>query len=330
MPNRDFDTATWTDPWVETLSPMQKLLFFYLWTNNHCTSAGLYYISVKRISDETGLTVKQVHDLLPALATPKEAPKVMYDETCNLVWVRNFIRKQRRGNKFLISVCNNLAKMKSHPFISMLLEEYKNFNDLAELQEKFNSSSVGTTYSGAVLDLFKKEEVVGEGNNGAGKKLFGSAERLSQEKAYVKLSEAEYLSLCKRFGRKGADDRIEELNSGIGSQGYKYKDHYDTILSWDRKKQGRPVHLADEAIKELRAEIEKRLAYMSEASQEGKPDIAEKQRKTIERKKQVIGLLKSGVWTVDEYQDYLDKVRNQDTEGIRKIFEDIQKLEVSA
>jgi len=51
----------------------------------------------------------------------------------------------------------------------------------------------------------------------------------------VFLSEEEYGKLLDKFGSNLAD-KIEELSTGIASKGYKYKDHYATILSWDRKK----------------------------------------------------------------------------------------------
>jgi len=52
---------------------------------------------------------------------------------------------------------------------------------------------------------------------------------------FVRLTSDEYDKLCRKFGKEGTDARISELNDGIGSKGYKYKSHYHTILSWDRK-----------------------------------------------------------------------------------------------
>jgi len=51
----------------------------------------------------------------------------------------------------------------------------------------------------------------------------------------VKLSVEEYNKLIKRFGEQGTKDRIENLSTGIESKDYKYKNHYATILSWERK-----------------------------------------------------------------------------------------------
>ena len=51
----------------------------------------------------------------------------------------------------------------------------------------------------------------------------------------VLLTEGEYQKLKISFGEQGTKDRIENLSSGIASKGYKYKSHYATILSWERK-----------------------------------------------------------------------------------------------
>jgi len=52
---------------------------------------------------------------------------------------------------------------------------------------------------------------------------------------FVKLTEPEYQKLIKKFGKERAEEKIKDLDTGIGSKGYKYKSHYHTILSWDRK-----------------------------------------------------------------------------------------------
>lgn len=49
----------------------------------------------------------------------------------------------------------------------------------------------------------------------------------------VLLTDDEYSKLKARF--IDADERIENLSLGIASKGYKYKDHYATILNWARR-----------------------------------------------------------------------------------------------
>lgn len=51
----------------------------------------------------------------------------------------------------------------------------------------------------------------------------------------ILLTEQQYARLVKKFTKAGADDRIQNLNDGIMSKGYKYDSHYHTILAWDRR-----------------------------------------------------------------------------------------------
>ena len=48
------------------------------------------------------------------------------------------------------------------------------------------------------------------------------------------LSEKELENLKTQFPEI-YNEKIEALSEGIASKGYKYKSHYATILSWDRK-----------------------------------------------------------------------------------------------
>jgi len=52
----------------------------------------------------------------------------------------------------------------------------------------------------------------------------------------VKLTEEEKTKLQDKFGPSATDSLIEELSEGIASKGYRYKDHYATILNWARRK----------------------------------------------------------------------------------------------
>lgn len=50
----------------------------------------------------------------------------------------------------------------------------------------------------------------------------------------VLLTEDEYTKLKEKFNHS-LEDMIENLSEGIASKGYKYKSHYATLLSWDRR-----------------------------------------------------------------------------------------------
>lgn len=52
---RSINTRIWCDEWFEELTPSQKLLWLYLLTNQLTNMLGVYEISFKKISFETGL-----------------------------------------------------------------------------------------------------------------------------------------------------------------------------------------------------------------------------------------------------------------------------------
>lgn len=51
----------------------------------------------------------------------------------------------------------------------------------------------------------------------------------------VLLTDNELKKLTERFGESKTKELIEQLSTGIESKGYKYKSHYATILTWERK-----------------------------------------------------------------------------------------------
>lgn len=51
----------------------------------------------------------------------------------------------------------------------------------------------------------------------------------------VKLTESEYQKLITSFGEQGTKDRIDGMDIYLESKGDKYKSHYATLLSWERK-----------------------------------------------------------------------------------------------
>jgi hypothetical protein len=103
MPERGFQTETWTDPWFQQLELEQRYLFIYLWTNEHCNQAGLYQITIATLAFETKLSAEQLPELLESLK-----PKVQWYPDDNLIWVRNFLRRQAKSSKFIIAATKSL------------------------------------------------------------------------------------------------------------------------------------------------------------------------------------------------------------------------------
>ena len=106
MKLRSVDTAFWSDPFVENLDPIEKLLFLYLLTNNLTTLSGIYEISIRRIGNETGIDRDMVRKLLDRL---EEAGKVYYFE--NHIILANYQSHQKYNPMMQKNVVDQMSKL---------------------------------------------------------------------------------------------------------------------------------------------------------------------------------------------------------------------------
>jgi hypothetical protein len=136
MAYRSFSTGTWIDPWFEKLNPSEKLLFIYLWTNDVCNQAGCYQISLRRIEFETGLKPEKILKSL--------SPKVEWYPEYNIVWIKNFFRRQCANEKFAIAGIRSLNSIPKE-----IVELFSQYNSI--LLEKYGIDTVSIPYSSEVL-----------------------------------------------------------------------------------------------------------------------------------------------------------------------------------
>lgn len=106
---RSVNTKFWEDPWVESLAPDEKLLFLYLITNSYANIAGIYEISMRRISFETGIELERVRKGLERLGKDKKA----FFISGNYMFLPNFLKNQNLNANMktgVLKIFNNLPK----------------------------------------------------------------------------------------------------------------------------------------------------------------------------------------------------------------------------
>ena len=86
---RTISTSFWTDTWVETLTPTEKLAFVYLFSSPGTNPAGLYELSTRRMRFDTGLSEEET---MAALGKFERDGRIMYDGDASVVWVCQFRR----------------------------------------------------------------------------------------------------------------------------------------------------------------------------------------------------------------------------------------------
>lgn len=100
---RTIRVSFWNDPFIEDLSPQDKLLYIYLFTCPHVNNLGLIEVSQKKIAFETGLAAGDIKDALMRMA---EAGKVIVDGQA--IWLANFIKHQSTTSPKLIQSIKRL------------------------------------------------------------------------------------------------------------------------------------------------------------------------------------------------------------------------------
>lgn len=90
---RTVDSATWDDPWFSELEPMDKLIFLHAITNRRQNASGAFEVTARAIAFETGIMQQEVE-----LRLRKLAPKLEWWPEYQIMWVRNFYRRQHANS----------------------------------------------------------------------------------------------------------------------------------------------------------------------------------------------------------------------------------------
>ncbi len=118
---RTVDTATWTDPKIKKLPPNGKLLFLYLFTNQHSHVSGIYYLPMHTIVHEIRLNQTVVRQLLDTLS---DLGLAYYDKEVEVIFVVKMFFYQGRGEKNQRGAANHLPSLHNSFLIHHFLREY--------------------------------------------------------------------------------------------------------------------------------------------------------------------------------------------------------------
>lgn len=115
---RSLNTGIWNDTWFEELSVDRKLLFIYLITNEKTNMLGIYEISIRKISFETGIPADKITE---SFVYFEKFEKIKYQN--NRVILLNFLKHQKYNlnmKKSAIDCYNSLPdslKIDGHPIL---------------------------------------------------------------------------------------------------------------------------------------------------------------------------------------------------------------------
>lgn len=136
--NRYVNTKFWDDSFIMELNTTEKLLFLYLLTNPLTNIAGVYEITPKRISFDTGISSSMLQKILKKFG---EADRIYYHG--QHIFIKNFIKHQQNNPKIHAGIQNFL---KSPPeIVSAYVTEdkdrlYIDYDKLRKALNYFNSN----------------------------------------------------------------------------------------------------------------------------------------------------------------------------------------------
>ena len=112
---RSVNTKFWQDPFIESLKPIEKLIFIYLLTNSLTTLIGVYEISIKRISYDTGVSEKEIEEILYKFSDKK---KIHFID--NYIIISNWMKNQKLNENMRISAQREIDKLPNNLKIILL------------------------------------------------------------------------------------------------------------------------------------------------------------------------------------------------------------------
>jgi hypothetical protein len=131
---RKLHTTYWTDPFVEELTPQQKLFYLYLLGNTKTKQSGIYEISKKYISYEIGFSIKEVTELLSFF---EENKKIIYSESTNEIAILNW-NKYNYNSSYQTITCihTDLLEIKNIDLVKKIYTEEYIENLISDIETK--------------------------------------------------------------------------------------------------------------------------------------------------------------------------------------------------
>ena len=217
MPLRYTVTEKWKDSWFLDLSCEAKATFEYL--RDNCNLAGFIDRHDRSIENQVRVPKDKIEEVYKELS---KSISIIGDK----IWVKNHIRHQKN---LPLNIENNAHKT----IIFQLIERIDIFGDNYEPVLGYSEKEL-RGLEGALKGL------VSSPCNSKGK---GNSKGQSQSQRIVKGKFGEYKHVLlsaeelEKIKAKFPDylERIKRLDEGIQMKGYKYKDHYLTILKWAEK-----------------------------------------------------------------------------------------------
>jgi NADH/NAD ratio-sensing transcriptional regulator Rex len=223
---RSVSTAFWSDPFIEDLTPSEKLLYLYFITNEKTNMLGIYELSIKKISFETGLTKDIVSK---ALESFERIGKIKYKE--NYLILLNFLKHQHFNTNMIKSAIDCYENLPN--FLkdnSIKLDKNNTLESFETLSNHFGMVPKVEVEVEVEKEVEKEVEV--EKINPL--RLYVSQNFPNVSKLKTQLSNKECIELLNKFGNTLIDQKLKAMENSAQLT-KKNLSVYLTLTNWCNK-----------------------------------------------------------------------------------------------
>ena len=116
------ETAIWSDPVYEALGPHAKLVYLWSFTNPRCNLPGIYKVTLRQISTETGIRPRRVEEALEEL----EAARLLYFDG-TFIFVRSRVKYlHTTSSRTMKGIARDLSNLdERHQYVQAFLFMYQ-------------------------------------------------------------------------------------------------------------------------------------------------------------------------------------------------------------
>jgi hypothetical protein len=217
---RKVHTSFWSDPYTAELDPDKKFFYLYLITNERTTQCGIYEITKRQMSFDTGYSMDRVSKLLQYFI---DTGKIMYSERTNELAVKNW-PKFNYSSSPKVQACINkeLTQVKN----TVLIEYLKGMHTAS--QEEQEQEQEQEEEKEEEKDAVSKKP---EFTHNLQKFIFKNCPSVSKMKKQITHQE------CERLLEKYSGDAIRDKLAGMENIPVRrltsrYSSVYLTLSSW--------------------------------------------------------------------------------------------------
>lgn len=151
---RSINVRIWADSWIEELTLTEKLVWIYLLTAPYSNMLGIYEVSIKRISSDTGVNIEMVRKALEGFEKVKKAYYID-----GFIFICNWIKNQSMNPNMVKSAINDFAKLPESLKIKLNDIGYESFESLSNPSEPLpNPSEKGKGKGNGNIEMEKEKE----------------------------------------------------------------------------------------------------------------------------------------------------------------------------